>query len=34
MIRNIVFDLGGVLFTLDREEALRRFDLLHELFGQ
>ena len=28
MIRNIVFDLGGVLFTLDREEALRRFEAL------
>ena len=28
MIRNIVLDLGGVLFTLDREEALRRFDAL------
>lgn len=28
MIRNIVLDLGGVLFTLDREEALRRFEAL------
>ena len=28
MIRNIVLDLGGVLFTLDREEALRRFSAL------
>ena len=28
MIRNIIFDLGGVLFTLDREEALRRFEAL------
>ena len=28
MIKNIVLDLGGVLFYLDREEALRRFDAL------
>ena len=28
MIRNIVLDLGGVLFRLDREEALRRFAAL------
>lgn len=28
MIRNIVLDLGGVLFRLDREEALRRFSAL------
>ena len=28
MIKNIVLDLGGVLFFLDREEALRRFDAL------
>ena len=28
MIRNIVLDLGGVLFNLDLEEALRRFDAL------
>lgn len=28
MIRNIVFDLGGVLFKLNRDEALRRFAAL------
>lgn len=25
MIRNIIFDLGGVLITLDQQEAVRRF---------
>lgn len=28
MIKNIVLDLGGVLFYLDRDEALRRFEAL------
>lgn len=28
MIKNIVFDLGGVLIHLDRDEALRRFNAL------
>ena len=25
MIRNIIFDLGGVIITLDPQEAIRRF---------
>ena len=25
MIKNIVFDLGGVIMTIDQEEAVRRF---------
>lgn len=28
MIKNIVFDLGGVILTLDHEEAVRRFENL------
>ena len=28
MIRNLIFDLGGVIITLDPEEALRRFKSL------
>ena len=26
MIKNIVFDLGGVLMELDRDRAVRRFE--------
>ena len=25
MIKNIIFDLGGVIVTLDPQEAIRRF---------
>lgn len=25
MIKNIVFDLGGVIMTIDQSEAVRRF---------
>ncbi len=28
MIKNIVFDLGGVIMTIDQQEALRRFEAL------
>ena len=28
MIKNIVFDLGGVIMTIDQDEALRRFQSL------
>ena len=28
MIKNILFDLGGVLIDLDREEAVHRFEAL------
>ena len=28
MIRNVVFDLGGVIMTIDQNEALRRFKAL------
>lgn len=28
MIKNIIFDLGGVIMTIDQNEALRRFSLL------
>ena len=25
MIKNLIFDLGGVVFTLDHDEAVKRF---------
>jgi putative hydrolase of the HAD superfamily len=28
MIRNIIFDLGGVIITLSHDEAVRRFQQL------
>ena len=28
MIKNIIFDLGGVIITLDQPEAIRRFQQL------
>ena len=28
MIKNIVFDLGGVIMTIDQSEAVRRFKAL------
>ena len=28
MLKNIVFDLGGVIMTIDQQEALRRFEAL------
>ena len=26
MIKNLIFDLGGVIMTIDQNEALRRFE--------
>jgi putative hydrolase of the HAD superfamily len=28
MIRNIIFDLGGVVLTLDQSQSVRRFEAL------
>ena len=28
MIKNIIFDLGGVILTLDQPQAVRRFETL------